>query len=187
MTPEEITDILKKQFGAKIAGFKFETAHPRVEVEKSAWPEVARFLKSDPRLQLNFLRSIASLDLLEDEKFVAIYDLLSMRPPTKGGDAWTMENEFSVHVSTERSNPHIPTVAQVWPAADWHERETYDLMGITFDDHPDSVIDQDGTHPRRILCADDWVGHPLRKDYKFPMEYHGIPAVTEFDQTRPIH
>ena len=56
-----------------------------------------------------------------------------------------------------------------------------------FDGHPDSVTDHDGTHPRRILCPDDWVGHALQKDYKFPMEYHGIPAVTEHEQTRPIH
>jgi len=81
-------------------------------------------------------------------------------------------------VVTNRDNPVIPTVSKTWPAADWHEREAFDLMGIRFAGHPDL---------RRILCADDWVGHPLRKDYEFPREYHGIPATTEYELTNPHH
>ena len=61
--------------------------------------------------------------------------------------------------------PEIPTVTGVWKIADWHERETFDLVGINFVGHPNLV---------RILCAEDWVGHPLRKDYEFPLEYHGM-------------
>jgi NADH-quinone oxidoreductase subunit C len=61
--------------------------------------------------------------------------------------------------------PEIKSVASVWSTADWHERECYDLLGIKFVDHPNL---------RRILCPEDWVGHPLRKDYEMPLEYHGI-------------
>jgi NADH-quinone oxidoreductase subunit C len=53
----------------------------------------------------------------------------------------------------------------VWRTADWHEREVYDLSGVNFTGHPDL---------RRILCPEDWVGHPLRKDYEMPLDYHGI-------------
>jgi NADH-quinone oxidoreductase subunit C len=59
----------------------------------------------------------------------------------------------------------VPSVSAIWPAADWHEREVYDLTGVWFTDHPDL---------RRILLAEDWVGYPLRKDYEYPLEYHGI-------------
>ena len=59
----------------------------------------------------------------------------------------------------------MPSVTDVWPAADWHERETYDLVGVQFVGHPNL---------KRILLSDDWEGHPLRKDYVFPLEYHGI-------------
>ena len=61
--------------------------------------------------------------------------------------------------------PVVPSVSNVWAIADWHEREAYDLVGIEFSDHPNL---------RRILCPEDWVGHPLRKDYEFPLEYHGV-------------
>ena len=59
----------------------------------------------------------------------------------------------------------MPTLCHLWPSADWHEREAYDLVGINFVGHPDLC---------RILLSDDWVGYPLRKDYTFPLEYHGI-------------
>ena len=61
--------------------------------------------------------------------------------------------------------PEVPSVTSLWKGADWHEREVYDLCGIWFTGHPDLT---------RILLADDWVWHPLRKDYEYPLEYHGI-------------
>ena len=63
--------------------------------------------------------------------------------------------------------PETPSVAGVWRTAEWHEREVFDLMGVCFVGHGDL---------RRILCPEDWVGHPLRKDYEMPAEYHGISA-----------
>ena len=84
----------------------------------------------------------------------------------------TAEHGFAVKVYTDRANPHIASVMDIWPAADWHEREAFDMMGIIFDGHGDL---------RRILLPEDWVGYPLRKDYVFPREYHGIPGSYEMD------
>jgi NADH-quinone oxidoreductase subunit C len=61
--------------------------------------------------------------------------------------------------------PEVPSVSGVWSGSDWHEREVYDLSGVRFTGHPNL---------RRILCPEDWEGHPLRKDYEMPLEYHGI-------------
>jgi NADH-quinone oxidoreductase subunit C len=68
-------------------------------------------------------------------------------------------------VETDREQPRVASVAGVWQAATWLEREIYDLFGVTFTEHPDL---------RRILLPDDWVGHPLRKDYQEAGGYHGI-------------
>jgi len=102
----------------------------------------------------------------------------SVQRPTMSVELITETAEFAVRVVTDRNDPVISSVAHVWPAADWHEREAFDLMGIRFSGHPDL---------RRILCPDDWEGHPLRKDYDFPLEYHGIPATTEYELTNPRH
>ena len=61
----------------------------------------------------------------------------------------------------------IPSIALIWRTADWHEREAYDMMGVIFSNHPDM---------KRILLSHDWEGHPLRKDYKEPDYYRGVPV-----------
>jgi NADH-quinone oxidoreductase subunit C len=187
MTPEQIAEILKSRFGDKIAGANFQTVHPHIWVAAEAWHDAALFLRNDNRLQFNFLRCISAVDMLDAKELVAVYDLISTEGSPASRELWKKRHDVCIKVKAPRDNPHIPSVADVWPTADWHEREAYDLMGIFFDGHPDSVEDSDGRHPRRILCPDDWAGYPLRKDYVFPMEYHGIPAVTEYEQTRPIH
>ena len=87
-------------------------------------------------------------------------------------------HKLEVRIFVNRKNGSIPSVANLWRTADWHEREAYDLMGIRFSNHADL---------RRILCPDDWEGHALRKDYEFPLEYHGIPGTTEHELTSPRH
>ena len=187
MTAEEIANILKTEFGDGITGSQFDTAHPHVAVAPDAWGEVARFLRNDERMRFDMLRCISAIDMLEDEQFVAVFELHSTIGELHASENWSERHAFCVKIRVPRDNPHLDSVAGIWPAAEWHEREAYDMMGIVFDGHPDSVDGPEGRHPRRILCPDDWEGHPLRKDYDFPMEYHGIPAVTEMGQTRPVH
>ncbi len=74
-------------------------------------------------------------------------------------------HRLAVKCILPKENPVMPTTVPVHRASQWHERECAEMFGITFEGHPD---------PRNILLPDDWVGYPLRKDYEFPEEYHGI-------------
>ncbi len=177
MTPEEISKALEQKFGADILSTSMQARRPYVTVAAARWPEIARFLRDDSRIRLNLLTSISALDLLADNRLACVYDLMAVAVD-RGCELVRQTQTFAVRVEVDRDKPVIPTVSHVWPAADWHEREAFDLMGIRFEGHPDL---------RRILCPDDWEGHPLRKDYDFPMEYHGIPATTEFELSNPRH
>jgi len=174
---EQITALLTATFGEAVRSWTMDSGHPSIVVAADRWPQIARFMREDERLACNMLRCISGVDWLEAGEIEVIYDLISMRP---GGPAglWSGDNQIAIKVRVPRNGGHVPSVAHVWPAADWHEREVYDLLGVTFDGHPDH---------RRILCPDDWVGHPLRKDYEFPLEYHGIPGTTEYGQRNPRH
>jgi NADH-quinone oxidoreductase subunit C len=162
MAPPEIINLLQQRFPGKILAAFGEDKHPRVHVNAEDWREIATFLLGEPALKLDWLANLSGLDYAADEKMCVVYDLWS----------FDLHHRFAVKVFTLRQNPSIPSVFDLWPAANWHEREAFDLLGIDFPGHPDL---------RRILCADDWQGFPLRKDYIFPREYHGIPGSVELD------
>jgi NADH-quinone oxidoreductase subunit C len=97
---------------------------------------------------LNFIAAVDHVTHLE-----CVYHLFSLP-----ASLW-----LELHVTVPRTNPALDTVSTVWPGADWHEREAWDMMGVRFTGHPDL---------RRILLKDDWVGHPLRKDYADTITNH---------------
>jgi NADH-quinone oxidoreductase subunit C len=177
MTPEQITDILKTAVPDAVTAAAMDSHHPHAVVAAEKWHDVALFLRDDPRLRFNMLRCVSGVDRLADGQIELVYDLIAMQPGKAAG-VWTAPSIFAVKVRIPRDGGRVVSVADVWPAAEWHEREAFDMFGVEFDGHPD---------PRRILCPDDWVGYPLRKDYEYPTEYHGIPATTEFGQTSPRH
>jgi len=174
MTSAEIIPILEEKFGGRIKSKKLDALDPFVVVDPADLLEVCRFLRDDPRLHFDLLNCISGVDYLEPDPKKApkagfephtevVYHLSSFAHP---GQRFVLKlilprwkDDKPVRI------PEVPSVTSLWPAADWHEREVYDLSGIWFEGHPDL---------RRILLAEDWVGHPLRKDYEFPLEYHGI-------------
>ncbi|MDB5353787.1 MAG: ndhJ [Phycisphaerales bacterium] len=167
MTPTEIIEILRGRFGEAILAAFPENKHPRVHVDAGEWLEIARFLHTEPGLRFDWLANLSGIDYVADGKLCVTHDLWSFE----------LRHSFAVKVFCPRDEPHVPSVAGIWRAADWHEREAFDLFGIIFDGHPDL---------RRLLLADDWEGFPLRKDYVFPREYHGIPGSVELDwQQKP--
>jgi NADH-quinone oxidoreductase subunit C len=87
--------------------------------------------------------------------------------------SYTHKHRVVLKVALPRESATMPTLSTVWSAANWQERECWDLLGVHFEGHPDL---------RRIMLPDDWEGHPLRKDYKQKAEYHGIPTT----RTNPL-
>lgn len=118
---------------------------PYVVIHSSRWLEAAMALRDHEELRCDYLRNLSGVD--QETHLEVAYHLLSL----------THKREYCVKVKTDRDQPSIPSVAPVWPTANWNEREVYDLLGIDFPGHPNLV---------RIMMPDDWVGHPLRKDYE---------------------
>jgi len=105
------------------------------------------FVRSDPELQFTFLSDVTGMDRFPVEpRFEINYHLLSM----------SRRERLRLKVRVFGSDPVVESVTSVWPTANWHEREVFDLFGVRFEGHPDL---------RRILMPEDWEGHPLRKDY----------------------
>jgi NADH-quinone oxidoreductase subunit C len=173
MTPAEIISLLEQKFGARIRSKNLEATDPFAVVEPAELVEVCRFLRDDPRLSFDFLNCISGVDYLEPDP---------KKAPKAGFDphvevvyhfsSFQQKHRLVLKILLPRWKdgkvgelPEVPSVTHLWRTADWHEREVFDLSGILFTGHPGLT---------RILLAEDWVGHPLRKDYEYPLEYHGI-------------
>jgi NADH-quinone oxidoreductase subunit C len=173
MSTAEIHKLLVEKFGDQIAGLNLDAKDPWIEVAPSAIVPVATFLKTDPRLRFDHLNDLCGVDYFEpDSKKQAKFEYEPHVEVVYHLSSIELNHRLVVKAKLPRwkngepgALPEIDTVSDVWAIADWHEREAYDLVGIRFIGHP---------NPRRILCPEDWVGHPLRKDYDFPLEYHGI-------------
>jgi len=136
-------------------------------VARQHLPQLARILRDDPQLRFEFCSAVSGVHFPQDanRELHVVYHLLSM----------THNRRIRLEVSAPDSDPHIPSVVAIYPTADWHERETWDMFGVIFDDHPALT---------RILMPDDWFGHPQRKDYPLggiPVEFQGatIPSPDE--------
>jgi NADH-quinone oxidoreductase subunit C len=129
----------------------------------------ATALRDEPGLRFEVLQGVSGVHYPGDEgrELHAVYHFLSI----------THNNRVRVEVSVPEDDPHIPSLVWVYPANDWHERETWDMFGIIFDGHPALT---------RILMPDDWPGHPQRKEYPLggiPVEYKGA-TIPPPDQRR---
>jgi len=168
MTPKQIIDQITDKFGDAISESHDADRHPRLHTTAEHWRSVAEFLRSEEALDFDFLKCLSGVDYVADEKLCVVYDLYSTRH----------DHDIAVKVYVDRGDAVIPSVMDLWPAANWHEREAYDMVGVTFEGHNDL---------RRILLPEDWEGYPLRKDYEFPREYHGIPGTYEMDWQQKSH
>lgn len=128
-------------------------------IDRAKLTDVLQTLRDDAHLRFESFSGVSGVHYPDDTdaELHVVYHLQSM----------THNRRLRVETSAPDSDPHVPSVVAIYPAADWHERETWDMFGVIFDGHPALT---------RILMPDDWVGHPGRKDYPLggiPVEYKG--------------
>jgi NADH-quinone oxidoreductase subunit C len=133
--------------GAEFEGVPTVDLQSTLYVPRDTIVPVLRVLRDNPAFRFDFLVDLTAVDFWPREpRFEVVYLLSST----------TARQRARVKVRLRGEDAHLPTVTGVWPAANWLEREVWDLFGIVFDGHPD---------PRRLLMPEDWEGYPLRKDY----------------------
>lgn len=153
MTAQEIHDRIQEKFPSTIEEFNDSVLQPYIKLTNNQFNQVAQYLRDEDSLDFDYLMNLSGVDY--GEELGVVYHLLSMQH----------RHKIVLKVNVSRDQAEIPTVADLWRTADWHEREVFDLYGINFSNHPDM---------RRILLPNDWEGYPLRKDYVIPEVYNGI-------------
>ena len=167
---DDVADDLERaypEFSQAIERVVVDRGELTLHIKREKLVEVAQKLRDTESLRFEICLGVNGVNYPEESgrELHAVYPLLSM----------THNRRIRLEVSVPESDPHIPSLVEVWAGNNWHERETYDMFGIIFDGHPGLT---------RILMPDDWPGHPQRKDYPLggiPIEYIGatVPAPSE--------
>jgi NADH-quinone oxidoreductase subunit C len=151
---------LREKFGDKIVGVEESVKDPFVVVEGEAIRDICAFLRDDEDLRFDVLTNQSGVDYKAEGYIEVVYHLYS----------YPQRHYVILKARVPRDGGVLPSVEGVWKTANWLEREIYDLLGVGFSGHTDL---------RRIMMPEDWVGHPLRKDFVEPEEYHGISTTRE--------
>jgi NADH-quinone oxidoreductase subunit C len=162
MSIAEIKSLLIDKFGEGVViGEETTGLQPALLINPDQIADVCLELRDNPQTYFDFLSCLSGVDYgVEAGRFGVVYHLASI----------PYQTQLTLKISKENGRdledlPSFPTISSVYHAADWHEREAFDMEGIFFEGHPDL---------RRILLPDDWDGYPLRKDYKTAEYYKGI-------------
>lgn len=146
---DELVTLLKQEINEAVVEDAYvnelNSDMPTIIVNNSSWRQAAELLKHHELLQFNYLRNVSGIDY--ETHMEVVYHMVSL----------TSKREVAVKVKTDREAASVYSATPTWATANWNEREIFDLLGISFPGHPDL---------RRIMMPDDWVGHPLRKDYE---------------------
>lgn len=153
-----IFDLLAGKHGDAVADLTVDAVKdPFFKVKPASWLDVARTLRDTPELGFDFLNVVTAVDWIKQNLIQVVYHLYSYRH----------RHSIVAKIDLPRDKPQVASVASIWRTANWQEREQYDLLGVEFTGHPEL---------RRLLMPDDWVGHPMRKDYKEAADYRGMPT-----------
>lgn len=155
--PSPLTQALQTQFGDGILGFHQHRGDETVLVQKQLFLKVCQFIKDEKSFDFNMMIDLTAVDYLpKNPRFEVVYHFYSL--------TWNHRIRLKVLVTEEECT--LDSIHHLWKAADWYERECYDMYGIQFNYHP---------HLKRILMYDSFQGHPLRKDYPVDLQQ---PLVT---------
>lgn len=151
MDPAQIAKMIEERFPGQVLGMMTYAGQVGVMVKKERIRDICLFLRDEPEIKMDHLADLTAVDYSAypgdaGPRFEVVYNMIST----------VYRHRIRLKVRLPEEEPRIDSVSSVWNTANWHERETHDLMGIVFDGHPDL---------RRILLPDDWQGHPLRKEY----------------------
>lgn len=157
-----VKQLLVEKFGEEvIVAEEANQKQPALIINAGLIAEICLFLRDHPQTWFDFLSCLTGVDYgVEKQQFGVVYHLSSI-----------IKNHtlvLKVVADNNRDQENLPSfksISAVYKAAEWHEREAFDMLGIYFENHPDL---------RRILLPDDWDGFPLRKDYKTAENYHNI-------------
>jgi NADH-quinone oxidoreductase subunit C len=154
-----VTSLLEAVPSAQLEAVPSIDPQPSIFVSRDELPAIAVLLRERAEHRFNLLVEVTAVDFWPREpRFEIVYMLVSIEHRAR----------LRLKVRLHADDAHVGTVSGIWPAANWLEREVWDLFGITFDGHPD---------PRRLLMPEDWDGYPLRKDY--PVQITLTPRSTE--------
>lgn len=157
---EQLITLLQDKFSGGILEISDLSDETVLTANSSILYEICLFLRDNEKFYFDYLSCITGIDNGPENSIEVIYNLSSI----------PFGHKLIIKVFVNRdldmyNNSSIPSVCGIWKNANWLERETYDLLGVKFENHPDL---------RRILLPTDWEGYPLRKDYKLQEYYHGI-------------
>ena len=169
---ERVLTVLKEKFGDSIIETHSFLGDDTAVVAPALWKDICAFLKNEPQMGFDMLVDLCGVDYptRETGRFEVVLHLYSttrrhrVRIKARVGDQ-------------EGDGAELDSISEVWPGANWFEREAYDLMGITFKGHPDL---------RRILMYPEFEGHPLRKDYPANKTQPLVPYRTEAEAGVPL-
>lgn len=163
MTFDEVLTKLQSQFTSNVILGKDDTKpDASIKVDASKIHDITKYLRDE--LKFETLSCISGVDFPALPAYAVVYHFFS----------FTHKLMLPIKVLLPRQDGvSVQSIVDLFKAANWLERETYDMLGVTFTGHPDH---------RRILCPEDWEGFPLRKDYKTPDYYNGMPVPLFFEE-----
>ena len=144
LPPPEVESRVRAQFGDDLLAFEDQHGHAVATVSRERYHEVVRFLRDEPDLAFDYLDFTAAVDF--EDRFEVVTHLRSL----------VHHHDVRVKVGVPKDDAVCPTVSDLFPGANWHERETMEMFGIDFAGHP---------LPVKLLLSEPFEGHPLRKDF----------------------